>query len=95
MSRIAVVDDEKSIREVIHIALGKEYHQVDEYSDGLAQALITLLGLAIAGAIAKGYGGNCSLEDRSSPTGTGVTGCRFALVLPVAPEAKKSNRNRT
>jgi DNA-binding response OmpR family regulator len=36
MSRIAVVDDEKNIREVIRSALEKEYHEADEYSDGLA-----------------------------------------------------------
>ncbi|MDL2229352.1 response regulator transcription factor [Treponema sp. OttesenSCG-928-L16] len=34
MSRIAVVDDEKHIREVIRLALEKEYHLVDEYPDG-------------------------------------------------------------
>jgi len=36
MSRIAVVDDEKSIREIIRIALEKEGHKIDEYADGLA-----------------------------------------------------------
>jgi two-component system response regulator ChvI len=36
MARIAVVDDEKNIREVIRIALEKEFLEVDEYSDGLA-----------------------------------------------------------
>ncbi|GHV95906.1 transcriptional regulatory protein ChvI [Spirochaetia bacterium] len=36
MSRIAVVDDEKNIREVIRIALEKEFHEADEYGDGLA-----------------------------------------------------------
>lgn len=36
MSRIAVVDDEKNIREVIRAALEKEYHEADEYPDGLA-----------------------------------------------------------
>lgn len=35
MSRIAVVDDERNIREVIRIALEMEYHQVEEYTDGL------------------------------------------------------------
>jgi DNA-binding response OmpR family regulator len=35
MARIAVVDDEKNIREVIRIALEKEFHQVEEYADGL------------------------------------------------------------
>jgi DNA-binding response OmpR family regulator len=34
MSLIAVVDDEKNIREVIRIALEKEFYRVDEYSDG-------------------------------------------------------------
>ena len=36
MSRIAVVDDEKSIREIIRIALEKEGHCIDEYPDGFA-----------------------------------------------------------
>ena len=36
MSRIAVVDDEKNIREIIRIALEKEGHAIDEYEDGLA-----------------------------------------------------------
>jgi two-component system response regulator ChvI len=36
MSIIAVVDDEKNIREVIRLALEKEFHQADEYGDGLA-----------------------------------------------------------
>jgi DNA-binding response OmpR family regulator len=36
MSRIAVVDDEKNIREVIRIALEQEFHEADEYGDGLA-----------------------------------------------------------
>jgi len=36
MSRIAVVDDEKSIREIIRIALEKDGHCIDEYPDGLA-----------------------------------------------------------
>ena len=36
MSRIAIVDDEKNIREVIRIALEKEGHSIDEYADGLA-----------------------------------------------------------
>jgi DNA-binding response OmpR family regulator len=36
MSRIAVVDDEKNIREVIRIALERENHVVQEYADGLA-----------------------------------------------------------
>ena len=36
MSRIAVVDDEKNIREIIRIALEKEGHIIDEYADGLA-----------------------------------------------------------
>jgi DNA-binding response OmpR family regulator len=35
MSRIAVVDDEKSIRELIRIALEQENHEVHEYADGL------------------------------------------------------------
>jgi DNA-binding response OmpR family regulator len=35
MSRIAVVDDEKNIREVIRITLEKEYLQAEEYADGL------------------------------------------------------------
>jgi two-component system response regulator ChvI len=35
MSGIAVVDDEKNIREVIRIALEKEYYRVEEYADGL------------------------------------------------------------
>ena len=35
MNRIAVVDDEKNIREIIRIALEKEGHHVDEYTDGL------------------------------------------------------------
>jgi DNA-binding response OmpR family regulator len=35
MSRIAVVDDERSIRELIRIALEKEFYRVDEYADGL------------------------------------------------------------
>jgi DNA-binding response OmpR family regulator len=35
VSRIAVVDDEKNIREVISIALKKEFYEVDEYTDGL------------------------------------------------------------
>jgi DNA-binding response OmpR family regulator len=35
MSRIAVVDDEQNIRKVIRIALEKEFHEADEYSDGL------------------------------------------------------------
>jgi DNA-binding response OmpR family regulator len=34
MSRIAVVDDEKTIREVIRIALEQEQHRVEEYADG-------------------------------------------------------------
>jgi DNA-binding response OmpR family regulator len=34
--RVAVVDDEKNIREVIRLALEKEFFQVDEYRDGLA-----------------------------------------------------------
>ena len=36
MSTIAIVDDEKNIREVIRIALEGEFHQADEYGDGLA-----------------------------------------------------------
>jgi two-component system response regulator ChvI len=36
MARIAVVDDEKNIRQVIRIALEKEFHTVKEYGDGLA-----------------------------------------------------------
>jgi two-component system response regulator ChvI len=36
MSRIAVVDDEKNIREALRIALEKEFYQVEEYADGLA-----------------------------------------------------------
>jgi len=36
MSRIAVVDDEKNIREIIRIALEKEGHIVDEYADGFS-----------------------------------------------------------
>jgi DNA-binding response OmpR family regulator len=35
MSRIAVVDDEKHIREVIRLALEKEFLQAEEYADGL------------------------------------------------------------
>ncbi|MDR0624106.1 MAG: response regulator transcription factor [Treponema sp.] len=35
MSRIAVVDDEKSIRELIRIALEQEHHEVREYAGGL------------------------------------------------------------
>jgi DNA-binding response OmpR family regulator len=35
MSRIAVVDDEKNIRELIRASLEKEYHGVDEYPDGM------------------------------------------------------------
>jgi DNA-binding response OmpR family regulator len=35
MSRVAVVDDEKNIREVIRIALEKEFYRTDEYSDGM------------------------------------------------------------
>ena len=35
MAKIAVVDDEKKIREIISIALKKEYHEISEYSDGL------------------------------------------------------------
>ena len=35
MNRIAVVDDEKNIREIIRITLEKEGHHVDEYTDGL------------------------------------------------------------
>jgi two-component system response regulator ChvI len=35
MSRIAVVDDEKSIRELIRIALEQENHEVREYADGI------------------------------------------------------------
>jgi two-component system response regulator ChvI len=35
MSHIAVVDDEKNIRDVIRIALEKENHKVREYADGL------------------------------------------------------------
>lgn len=50
------------------------------YSDRPAAAADehTGLGLAIAHAIATGYGGACSLENR--PEG----GCRFSLVLPRA-----------
>ncbi|MDR1143872.1 MAG: response regulator, partial [Spirochaetaceae bacterium] len=33
---IAVVDDEKNIREVIRLALEKEFFRVEEYRDGLA-----------------------------------------------------------
>jgi two-component system response regulator ChvI len=36
MSRIAVVDDEKNIREALRIALEREFYQVEEYADGLA-----------------------------------------------------------
>jgi DNA-binding response OmpR family regulator len=36
MSRIAVVDDEKNIREAIRAAVEQEFHEVDEYGDGLA-----------------------------------------------------------
>ena len=36
MSRVAVVDDEKNIREIIRISLEKEGHSVEEYADGLA-----------------------------------------------------------
>jgi len=36
MSHIAVVDDEKNIREIIRIALEKEGHKIDECADGLA-----------------------------------------------------------
>jgi two-component system response regulator ChvI len=36
MASIAVVDDEKNIREVIRIALEKEFHEILEYGDGLA-----------------------------------------------------------
>ena len=36
MNRIAVVDDEKNIREIIRIALEKEGHIIDEYADGFA-----------------------------------------------------------
>ena len=36
MSTIAIVDDEKNIREVIRIALEQEFHEADEYGDGLA-----------------------------------------------------------
>jgi DNA-binding response OmpR family regulator len=35
MSRIAVVDDEKNIRELIRIALEREYYEIAEYPDGL------------------------------------------------------------
>jgi two-component system response regulator ChvI len=35
MSSIALVDDEKSIRELVRIALEQENHQVREYADGL------------------------------------------------------------
>jgi two-component system response regulator ChvI len=35
MSSIAVVDDEKSIRELVRIALEQENHQVREYADGV------------------------------------------------------------
>jgi DNA-binding response OmpR family regulator len=34
MGRIAVVDDEKNIRELIRIALEREYHRIIEYPDG-------------------------------------------------------------
>jgi len=34
MSTIAVVDDEKNIRETIRLALEKEFHQVREYANG-------------------------------------------------------------
>jgi DNA-binding response OmpR family regulator len=34
MSRIAVVDDEKNIRELIRIALEREYYEILEYPDG-------------------------------------------------------------
>jgi len=36
MSRIAVVDDEKNIREIIRISMEKEGHNIDEYADGRA-----------------------------------------------------------
>ena len=36
MSRIAVIDDEKNIREIIRITLEKEGHIIDEYTDGFA-----------------------------------------------------------
>jgi DNA-binding response OmpR family regulator len=36
MGHIAVVDDEKNIREALRIALEKEFYQVEEYADGLA-----------------------------------------------------------
>jgi DNA-binding response OmpR family regulator len=36
MSRVAVVDDEKNIREVIRLALEREFLEADEYADGLA-----------------------------------------------------------
>jgi two-component system response regulator ChvI len=35
MSRIAVVDDEKSIRELIRMAMEQENHEVFEYADGI------------------------------------------------------------
>jgi DNA-binding response OmpR family regulator len=35
MNRIAVVDDEKNIRELIRIALEREYYEIVEYPDGL------------------------------------------------------------
>jgi DNA-binding response OmpR family regulator len=35
MSRIAVVDDEQSIRELIRMALEQENHEVHEYADGI------------------------------------------------------------
>ncbi|MDR2258036.1 MAG: response regulator transcription factor [Treponema sp.] len=71
MSRIAVVDDEKSIRELIRMALEQEGHEVCEYADGLE---------ALEGF--QGAGPDLIILDILMPRMDGLELCRKVRALP-------------
>jgi two-component system sensor histidine kinase ChvG len=76
--RITIDDEGPGIRE----GCGERYFE-RFYSErpGTEKEKHSGLGLAIAKAIAEGYGGKCALENRYDGGGA-VAGCRFTLELP-------------
>ncbi|MDR2211611.1 MAG: response regulator transcription factor [Spirochaetaceae bacterium] len=100
MARIAVVDDEKNIREVIRIALEKEFYQVEEYGDGLA-AWEALQRTLAAGAAAPPAGTvpaadpppDLFILDITMPRMDGIELCKKIRRISAAPVIFLSSRD--